>query len=124
MTNKFIIPQDIELEAQTYIQNVVNELANSELYKEIDDAALTMLARNYSMFITASKQLAREGMTIVNAQDNVVTHPAIKIAKDAQSAATTLMKEFGLTAKSRTKLPVREKEDDSPFMQFVGTNKK
>ena len=119
MTNKFIIPQDIELEAQTYIQNVVNELANSELYKEIDDAALTMLARNYSMFITASKQLAREGMTIVNAQDNVVTHPAIKIAKDAQSAATTLMKEFGLTAKSRTKLPVREKDDESAFMQFV-----
>ena len=48
-----------------------------------------------------------------------MTHPAIKIAKDAQSAATTLMKEFGLTAKSRTKLPVREKDDESAFMQFV-----
>ena len=108
MTNKFIIPTDIEDEAKIYIRNVVDELENSELYKGIDDAALTMLARNYSMFITASKQLAREGMTIVNAQDNVVTHPAVKIAKDSQAQAIVVMKDFGLTVKARFKLPAKQ----------------
>ena len=84
-----------------------------------------MLARNYSMFINASKQVEREGATIENRQGNIVKHPAVTIAKDAQIQAVKIMQEFGLTAKSRTKLPKldKEKEEDSPLEKFVKTAK-
>jgi phage terminase small subunit len=44
-----------------------------------------MLARNYSMFIKASKQLEIDGLTVESDRGNIAPHPLIKIAKDAQT---------------------------------------
>lgn len=61
--NNFKIPNDIEKEAKNYMTNVVNMLEENGLMEDVDTAALTMLARNYSMFIKASKQLEIDGLT-------------------------------------------------------------
>ena len=53
--DKFIIPKDIEKDAKEYIQNVIDNLEANGVLENVDNAALTMLARNYSMFIKASK---------------------------------------------------------------------
>ena len=53
--NDFIIPNDIEKDAKVYMENVLTELGNRGVLEQVDTAALTMLARNYSMFIKASK---------------------------------------------------------------------
>lgn len=82
-----------------------------------------MLARNYSMFIKASKQLEDEGLTVTSDRGNIAPHPAIKIAKDAQTQAMKVMLEFGLTAKARTKLPKVEQDGYSPFEQFIKEGK-
>lgn len=55
--NNFKIPKDIEKEAKEYMTNVIKMLEENGVMKDVDTAALTMLARNYSMFIKASKQL-------------------------------------------------------------------
>ncbi len=81
--DNFKIPTDIEKEAKNYIQNVVNMLEDNGLMEDVDTAALTMLARNYSMFIKASKQLEKDGLTVTSDRGNMALHPAIKIAKDA-----------------------------------------
>ena len=83
----FEIPQDIEQEARAYMESVLQILQGNGVVEDVDNAALTMLARNYSMFITASKQLQEEGLTITSDRGNVVPHPAIKIARDAQIQA-------------------------------------
>ena len=83
--NNFKIPTDIEKEAKNYMTNVVNMLEDNGLMQDVDNAALTMLARNYSMFIKASKQLEKDGLTVVSDRGNIAPHPAIKIAKDAQT---------------------------------------
>ena len=44
-------------EAKEYMKNVIQMLDESGVMQDVDNAALTMLARNYSMFIKASKQL-------------------------------------------------------------------
>ena len=115
----FEIPQDIEQEARAYMESVLQILQGNGVVEDVDNAALTMLARNYSMFITASKQLQEEGLTITSDRGNVVPHPAIKIARDAQIQAMKVMTEFGLTAKSRSKLPIKADGDNSPFEQFI-----
>lgn len=114
-------PSDVCKEAKDYMKTVIAKLEESGVVENVDVAALDMLARNYSMFINASKQVEKEGATITNVQGNIVKHPAVTIAKDAQIQAVKIMQEFGLTAKSRTKLPKldKEKEEDSPLEKFV-----
>lgn len=126
MNDKFKIPTDIEDEAKEYIKDVLTMLESNGVMEDVDTAALTMLARNYSMFIKASKQLEKDGLTVVSDRGNLSPHPAIKIAKDAQTQAMKVMAEFGLTAKARTKLPKLEANTatDSPLEAFIKSNKK
>ena len=125
MDNKFKIPTDIEKEAKDYMKDVILMLEDNSLMKNVDNAALTMLARNYSMFIKASKQLEKDGLTVVSDRGNIAPHPAIKIAKDAQIQAMKVMEKFGLTAKVRTKIAKLNSGDKelSPLEQFVKNSK-
>lgn len=125
MDNKFKIPTDIEKEAKDYLKDVILMLEDNSLMKNVDNAALTMLARNYSMFIKASKQLEKDGLTVVSDRGNIAPHPAIKIAKDAQIQAMKVMEKFGLTAKDRTKIAKLNSGDKelSPLEQFVKNSK-
>ena len=126
MKNEFIIPADIEPEAQEYMAYVLEMLKESGIVEDVDCAALNMLARNYSTFIKASKIIEEEGMTVVSPRGLMNPHPAIKIANDAQTKAMKVMAEFGLTARARTKLPQLDgaKETDSPLEAFVKETKK
>lgn len=85
MTVNFEIPDDIQEEAKAYMQNVCDMLQAKGVMENVDTAALTMLARNYSMFIQANKQLEKDGLTVTSDRGNIAPHPAIKIAKDAQT---------------------------------------
>ena len=125
MDNKFKIPTDIEKEAKDYMKDVILMLEDNSLMKDVDNAALTMLARNYSMFIKASKQLEKDGLTVVSDRGNIAPHPAIKIAKDAQIQAMKVMEKFGLTANDRTKIAKLNSGDKelSPLEQFVKNSK-
>ena len=125
MDNKFKIPTDIEKEAKDYMKDVILMLEDNSLMKNVDNAALTMLARTYSMFIKASKQLEKDGLTVVSDRGNIAPHPAIKIAKDAQIQAMKVMEKFGLTAKDRTKIAKLNSGDKelSPLEQFVKNSK-
>ena len=123
--NNFKIPTDIEKEAKNYMTNVVNMLEDNGLMEDVDTAALTMLARNYSMFIKASKQLEIDGLTVTSDRGNIAPQPAIKIAKDAQIQAMKVMEKFGLTAKDRTKIAKLSdnRKELSPLEQFVKDSK-
>lgn len=123
---KFKIPSDIEDEAKKYIADVCDMLQSNGVMENVDTAALTMLARNYSTFIKASKQLEKDGLTVISDRGNIAAHPAIKIAKDAQTSAMKVMAEFGLTAKARTKLPKLDANNtpDSPLVEFMKQSKK
>ena len=113
-------PSDVCKEAKEYMKTVISKLEETRVLEDVDIAALDMLARNYSMFINASKQIEKEGTTFINTQGNVTKHPAVTIAKEAQVQAIKIMQEFGLTAKSRSKLPkLEKKEEDSPLESFV-----
>ena len=125
MNNNFKIPTDIEKEAKDYMKDVILMLEDNSLMKNVDNAALTMLARNYSMFIKASKQLEKDGLTVVSDRGNIAPHPAIKIAKDAQIQAMKVMEKFGLTAKDRTKIAKLSdnRKELSPLESFVKDSK-
>lgn len=122
---KFQIPEGIEKEAADYIKKVVLYLEKNNQFDDVDTAALTMLARNYSLFITASKDIIENGILAKGSRNNAIPNPAIKIANDAQIQAVKIMEKFGLTAKDRKKLIIGDdEEEDSPLMQFIKNDKK
>lgn len=124
MANNFNVPEDIQEEAKDYMRNVCAMLQAKGVMEDVDTAALNMLAKNYSMFIQATKQLEKDGLTVTSDRGNIQPHPAIKIAKDAQTSAMKVMLEFGLTAKARTKLnKMQTAEEDSPLEAFVKNSK-
>lgn len=121
---KFQIPEGIEKEAADYIKKVVLYLEKNNQFDDVDTAALTMLARNYSLFITASKDIIENGILAKGSRNNSIPNPAIKIANDAQIQAVKIMEKFGLTAKDRKKLIIGDdEEEDSPLMQFIKNEK-
>ena len=121
----FTIPENLEPEAREYMQNVLQMLEDNGIIEDVDDAALQMLAYNYSTFIKASKIVEQEGLTITSDRGNIAEHPAVKIGRDAQASALKVMTEFGLTAKSRSKLPRFDDNDgeDSPLETFIKSRK-
>lgn len=122
---KFEIPKDIEKEAADYIKKVVQYLEKNNFLDDVDSAALIMLARNYSLFITASKDISENGILAKGSRNNAIPNPSIKIANDAQIQAVKIMEKFGLTAKDRKKLIIGDdEEEDSPLMQFIQNQKK
>lgn len=122
---KFQIPEGIEKEAADYIKKVVLYLEKNNQFDDVDTAALTMLARNYSLFITASKDICENGILAKGSRNNAIPNPAIKIANDAQIQAVKIMEKFYLTAKDRKKLIIGDdEEEDSPLMQFIKNDKK
>ena len=122
----FTIPKNLEPEAKEYMKNVLQMLEESGIIKDVDDAALQMLAYNYSTFIKASKIVEKDGLTVTSDRGNIAEHPAVKIGRDAQSQALKVMTEFGLTAKSRSRLPKLDNSDveESPLETFIKNSKK
>ncbi len=122
---KFVISQNLEPEAKEYIQDVLSMLEEKGIIEDVDDAAIQMLAYNYSTFIKANKIIEKEGLTVLSDRGNIAEHPAVKIGRDAQSQALKVMCEFGLTAKSRSKLHTLNNMDSevSPLEAFINSRK-
>lgn len=122
--NKFTLPEDLEPKAILYMNKVIKYLTKNNQIDDVDEAALTMLAFNYSMFIKATNDVLERGLTAVGSRGNDIPNPSIKIANDSQVQAVKIMEKFGLTAKDRKKLMFDDEDDeDSPLMQFITEGK-
>ena len=114
------LPENLTEEAEKYMDQVIKALTQKGILDDVDSGALYMLAKNYNTFIIASQTLDLEGLTYTTSTGNVVAHPAVKIAKDSETAAIKIMQEFGLLLKSRGKIKkLDDAVEDSPFAAFV-----
>lgn len=121
----FNLPKTLQRETDEYMKSVIQRLKDSGVIDEIDSGAMLMLAQNYDTYIKAMKILQVEGLTVEGKRGLIAAHPAVKIAKDAQTQAMAIMTEFGLTAKSRTKISkLNTSAADSPLTAFVKKAKK
>ncbi len=124
MAKTFNLPKGLDPRAEAYMKRVIKYLTKNNQIDDVDDAALTMLSINYSMFMKASDDVLENGLTAKGSRGNDIPNPSIKIANDCQVQAVKIMEKFGLTAKDRKKLMVDDDvDDDSPLMQFMKEGK-
>lgn len=113
------LPEGLREETISYMNDVISRLRNNDLLDNVDKAALVMLARNYDTFLIASEDVAKNGLTFMSIRGVLQENPSVKIARDAQNSALKIMVEFGLTAKSRSKVKSQKTDEETPFEAFV-----
>lgn len=124
ITNENII-KNMEYKLSTGLTRRTRDFMTSviesvEGIEDIDNGALSMLEYNYELFIRKSDILKDEDLVIRNAQTNLVANPRVKIIKDAQMQCLSILKEFGLTLKSRTTVKTKTRDsEDSPLESFI-----
>lgn len=120
---KFKLPDNLEEETKEYINNVLKYLEKNESLEIIDGGALYMLTESYNTYIKASRQLNEEGLTFENNMGNKTVHPAFQIRKAALAQAMDILRDYGLSIKSRKQIKKDEtNETDSPLMDFLKNN--
>lgn len=124
MALRYTPPAQLRPKAKKYIKEVVRVLNQRETLDSIDVGALDMLAISYNTYVRANEELLNQPLTIETSQ-GTSKNPLLGIAKDALNQSVLIMKEFGLTAKSRSNLKsAQEEEEESELEKFVKARQK
>lgn len=106
MVKEFHIPTQICLEAKQFMKQLLRHLADNYIaITGLDHAGLILISWSYHNYIVATRLIEDEGMILreVNARNTAITksHPAIKVQYDSNAQLQQLLKEYGMTPKSR-----------------------
>lgn len=122
---EFKCPKNSSQETKKFMESVLEMLNTSNTFENCDLGALRMLALSYEMYKKASDELMIEGPIILDKQKRPVEHPANKITKNYYAQLISIMKEFGLTMKSRERIKSLTPaiDEDNPLLNFLRNEK-
>ena len=118
-------PDWLTPEAREEWDRIVPELERLKLLTQIDSAMLIGYCTQWGVYVKASRQLARQGLTFKSKNKQGASYqgirPQFSIAQRALEQCRMLAAEFGLTPAARTKLKVEASEKPkNVFNRFVG----
>ncbi len=110
------LPSNLLPETVEFIKKINDTL--SENKKEVDDAALAMLAIDYDIIMRSYKEMTDNNVQILASSG--YANQYLGVITRFQQVAVRLMKEFGLTVKSRDGIKLFKQEDDEedPLANF------
>lgn len=116
----FEISKDVTPQTRAFMEGVVKKLEAVEAIEVCDYPALMMLQLSYDQYLRASEMLLRDGCLSKEKHGRVIVHPAVNVVNKYWGQVVTLLKEFGLTVKSRERIAAMtpEIDEDNEFMQF------
>lgn len=121
----FPIPDNVSAETSTFMKAIIRELRAKQKIDVIDSGALNMLMTSYEMYLQATERLLREGPITSTRFGDDVPNPAQTIASKNYNQVLAIMKEYGLTVKSRSKMKdTGSDEQKSVLEEFLTTKKK
>lgn len=120
----FPIPDNVSQDTAKFMKAVIKELRQKQKIGIIDSGALNMLMTSYEMYLQATAILLLDGATVENRYGETVPNPAQTIASKNYNQVLAIMKEYGLTAKSRANLKdPGDDETKSPLEEFLAKKK-
>lgn len=96
-----VLPAKAKAYTRKFITIAVDKLLELKVLDDSDIGAIRMLSVNYEMYVQASDQLIKFGPLLEGKHGEMTVNPANKLVKDYGSQIFVLLKEFGLTVKSR-----------------------
>lgn len=118
---KLILPDNLRKESKQFIEGVIRNLKKKGTYSDDDNGSLYMLAKSYDTYLMSIDKLNEEGYIIISDRGNQSLSPWVTVQKNAEKTVIELMRDFGLTLKSRTTLKViaDEVEEESELSKFI-----
>ena len=112
-----VLPANAKDYTTKFIGIAVDKLLHLKVLDDSDIGAIRMLSVNYEMYVQASNELIKFGPLIEGKHGDITVNPANKLVKDYGSQIFVLLKEFGLTVKSRDLIGSMnpEVEDKNPI---------
>ena len=106
--------------AQEEYMRVVQEAGKIHLLDNLDLVMLAIYADNYDRYVTASRALQDDGLTVESKKGEKAS-PYIKIAADAATQIQRCSTKLGLAATDRLKLivPTTEEKSVNKFLRFL-----
>lgn len=112
------VPPTFSDQTRRFIKTIIKELNEREELNSLMEGVLVMLMNCYETFVDASRTIRQEGsMTLLTKQDTLQAHPAVSVQLKSNQQVLALMKELGLTIKSRRVLD-NAKEDATALSLF------
>lgn len=121
----FPIPGNVSGETAKFMKAIIRELRAKQKLDVLDSGALNMLMTSYEMYLQATERLLDEGPVTMSRLGDDVPNPAQTIASKNYNQVLAIMKEYGLTVKSRAKMKdTGSDEQKSALEEFLASKKK
>ena len=121
----FPIPGNVSEETAKFMKAIIRELRAKQKLDVLDSGALNMLMTSYEMYLQATEKLLDEGPVTRSRLGDDVPNPAQTIASKNYNQVLAIMKEYGLTVKSRAKMKdTGSDEQKSALEEFLASKKK
>ncbi len=121
------VPAYLNPKAKTAFKNVSDLLEDMGVLTIADGMALEMMCNAYAEWRDLRKVIDKEGSTyktLGTSGDEVIkARPEVAMASDAWKRVKSMAAEFGLTAASRTKIQITEKETEDPLAKYRARKK-
>lgn len=103
--------------AKEEFRRVVAEAKKVDMLDNLDLSTLTIYAKNWDVFVSASKKIKSAGMV----RKGIYISPYIIIAEKAENALHKCSAKLGLAAVDRTRLvkPKAEEKNENKFARFM-----
>lgn len=103
-------PDYLDEEAKKEWRRLSRILLRTRVLTEGDDIALANLCQSYSTMVRAQKKLNQSGLMMKTPSGYLQQSPPLSIVNSSMQTITTLLREFGLTPASRTRIQTVEPE--------------
>lgn len=115
----FTMHKNVSAETVKFMNSVIAELKSKQSIEDIDSGALHMLMTSYEMYLQATERLLNDGPLSTNKYGDIIPHPAQTIATKNYNQVLAIMKEYGLTVKSRTNMKMYKEDEPGPLDRFL-----
>lgn len=119
MSLRFKISPEVGADTKAFMKAVLQKLDGTA--EACDQGSLRMLMVAYDMYIRASEMLLHDGAVITDRHGRRTVHPAVGLTKSYWNQVVTLMREMGLTIRSRERIRSMAPavDDDDELMRFL-----
>lgn len=120
---KFKMPSYITNEdVKIVVEAIVAQVKEERALVATDLPNFYRLASSYNTYLEAESQIVAHGITQTNAKGDWVKHPAVNISREAWNEFLRILRELGVTPKSKSQMgshKPQEKAPNEPIMDLL-----
>ena len=112
-------PDHLDKEALIEWGRVTHLLHSQGLISKLDRAMLSAYCESWSMYVKASIELTKQGLTVETTNGNMIQNPLVGIVNQSKKHMKDFASEFGMSPVSKARVSAKESEKKSdPWEKF------